>query len=198
MPKYGMIPVMIVRKNAAMLLLPFFFSLLTTLCADSLKEPHHVVPYRGMRMPYKGDIFYVTKIESEKERDDMIEIEMKFNMPVDPRTLQRHHILINDKPLPADALLYFNKTGDKIKILIKTTVIFAADREQNRPFQILLQEARSFNNMPLYHSRFDDLYCEKEYRFKFSNKSSKLQRNKPPTSQDEPCCGYLRFEEQDE
>lgn len=189
-----MIPRMIVRKNAAMLLLPFFFSLLTTLCADSLKEPHHVVPYRGMRMPHKSDVFYVIKIESEKERNDMIEIEMKFNMPVDPRTLQRHHILINDKPLPSDVRLHFNKAGDKIKILMQAAALFTAEQEQNQPFHIELPEARSFNNMPLYHSRFDDLYCEKEYTFTFA----KFRRNESSAAHEAFCCDYLRFEERDE
>lgn len=183
---------MIIQKNTdAILTLAFFFLLMTALCADTAKEPQHVRPYRGMRMPHKGGVFYVKKIEIEIERDDkarniMVEIALKFNMPVDPRTLQRNLIYINEKPLPADAQLSFNKAGDKIKILMQAAALFAANQNQPQPLHIMLPEARSFNALPLYHNRFDDLYCEKEYTFKLSAKLPKSRQDSGSLSRDTP------------
>ena len=51
------------------------------------------------------------------------DVRMKKNRPVQysrhPRTLQKHSIFINEKPLMQDSRIFFNKAGNKIKIFIR-------------------------------------------------------------------------------
>ena len=143
----------------------FIFSMIcAAVCAEKIKEPNHALPYRGMRMSGSG-IFFVTKIEHEDERDDTAEIKIKFNIPADPRTLQRQSIHINGKPLPPDAFISFNKAGNKVKILVPASFIFGMRNEKEGQFHIDLPEAKSFNRLPLYHSHFADMKRNQEYKF---------------------------------
>ena len=122
-------------------------------------------PYRGKRMMEERTLFFVTEIESEHEKNNFAELEIKFNIPVDPRTVQKQHIRINGNPLPPEAIIAFNKAGTKIKILLPVEIIISRRGEQF--FRIELPDAKSFNNMPLYQARFDDLRFNREYEFRF-------------------------------
>ena len=147
--------------RSAMLFIFLFFSL--ALFAQNAKNMHHAHPYRGTRTGNTDALFYVTKIESEKEENAYIEI--KFNIPADPRTLQKHSIFINEKPLMQDSRIVFNKAGNKIKIFIRVD----KDNKIGMPLQIDLPDAKSFNNIPIYRSRFTDMKIGKEYGFVFSD-----------------------------
>lgn len=122
-------------------------------------------PYRGKRMMKEHMLFFVTAIESEREKNNLAELEIKFNIPVDPRTLQKRHIRINGSSLPSEAIVAFNKEGTKIKILLPIEIIVS--RRSEPFFHIELPDAKSFNNMPLYQMRFDDLRFNREYEFRF-------------------------------
>lgn len=193
---------MTTRKTLSVSIISVFIFLIihSALFADKPKDAKHTFSYRGMRMANTDGLFYVTKIETEIEQSGIIEIEIKFNMPADPRTLQKKNISINGQFLPADTLLAFNKAGDKMKLLIQTS--FLSDRKNmaNRPFHIDLPEAKSFNHIPLYLSHFDDMECNKEYTFKFLN----MPPQKPPKEMHEEMhthnhhhYEYVRFEEKD-
>ena len=194
-----------------------FLMVCAVVCAEKAKDPNRALPYRGMRMS-GSSIFFVTKIEHEDERDDIAEIKIKFNIPADPRTLQRQLIHINGKPLPPDAVLSFNKAGNKIRILVPMSFIFGTPDGKNRQFYIDLPEAKSFNHIPLYSSHFSDMRRNTEYKFVFSNLPREMPpRGKPPMrppSIEKPPEGkplqeplgenfsapygeYLRFEEDD-
>ena len=175
-----------------------YFTVYTAVFAEKNKDGGKTLRYRGKRLPSVVELFYVTKIESEIESADYLEIKIKFNIPADPRTLQKNLIRINGKLLPAASLLFFNKAGNKIRIMIPVSFIFEMPDGKKRPFHIDLTEARSFNHIPLYSSHFGDIRCNKEYKFEFSN----TQLRKPlkekhgkiiPASYGE----YLRFEEDD-
>ena len=175
-----------------------FLIMHSALFADKPKDAKHTFSYRGMRMANADGLFYVTKIETEIEQAGIIEIKIKFNMPADPRTLQKKNISINGQFLPADALIAFNKAGDKIKILIRDSFLSAGKDTPNRPFHLDLPEAKSFNHIPLYLSHFDDMECDKEYKFTFLN----IPPQKPPKEMHEEMHNhhhyeYVRFEEKD-
>jgi len=144
-----------------------FFICCTIALSQNARDPKGARPYRGMRMSGADDLFYVTKIESENEENDRIEIEIKFNIPPDPRTLRNEFIRINGKPLPPDARIVFNKAGTKIKILLRKDFIFDAHERRDRPFRIDLPDAKSFNAIPLYRTDFPDLKIDGEYEFRF-------------------------------
>ena len=193
---------MITHKTLSVSIISVFIFLImhSALFADKPKDAKHTFSYRGMRMANADGLFYVTKIETEIEHAGIIEIEIKFNMPADPRTLQKKNISINGQFLPADALIAFNKAGDKIKILIRDSFLSGGKNMANRPFHIDLPEAKSFNHIPLYLSHFDDMECNKEYTFKFLN----MPPQKPPKEMHEEMhthnhhhYEYVRFEEKD-
>ncbi len=174
------------------------FSMHIALFAEKPKDAKHTFSYRGIRMCHPGSLFYVTKIETETEPPRVVEIEIKFNMPADPRTLQKNHIAINDRVLPADALVAFNKAGDKMKIVIQTSFLSDGKDTAHHPFHIDLPEAKSFNHIPLYRSHFDDIGHDKEYTFKLRN----MPLQKPPKGmceemQNHQQYEYVRFEEED-
>ena len=121
-------------------------------------------------------LFYVTEIESEDEENDRIEIEIKFNIPPDPRTLRNERIFINGKPLPPDVRVIFNKAGTKIKILLRRDFIFDAYARHDRPFHIDLPDAKSFNGIPLYRTHFPDLQIDEDYEFRFANEMPHFKR----------------------
>ena len=175
-----------------------FFTIHSALFAEKPKDAKHTFSYRGTRMPHTDDLFYVTKIETETEQARVIEIEIKFNMPADPRTLKKKHIALNNHFLPADVLVAFNKAGDKMKILIQNSFLSEETDVINQPFYLDLPEAKSFNHLPLYHSHFDDLRLNKEYTFQMLHKSPQ----KPPHEMHEEMHNhqryeYVRFEEED-
>lgn len=200
-----------------------FFMLYAAVCADKAKDAKRALPYRGMRMSGSGTVFFVTKVEHEDEHAGTAEIKIKFNIPADPRTLQKQSIRINGKPLPPDALLSFNKAGNKLKILVPASFIFETPDGKGEQFHIDLPEAKSFNQLPLYRSHLGDMRRNKEYTFIFSNPPRENPhpdhkvREKPPIDKPprgKPLIGmplqeppaenppapygeYLRFEEDD-
>ena len=160
---------MVTGKKLAGTAALIFFMCCTIALSQNARDPKGARPYRGMRMSGADDLFYVTKIESENEENDRIEIEIKFNIPPDPRTLRNEFIRINGKPLPPDARIVFNKAGTKIKILLRKDFIFDAHARRDRSFQIDLPDAKSFNAIPLYRTDFPDLKIDGEYEFRFVN-----------------------------
>ena len=160
---------MVTGKKIAGTAALIFFICCTIALSQNARDPKGARPYRGMRMSGGDDLFYVTKIESENEENDRIEIEIKFNIPPDPRTLRNEFIRMNGKPLPPDARIAFNKAGTKIKILLRKDFISDAHERRDRPFRIDLPDAKSFNSIPLYRTDFPDLKIDGEYEFRFVN-----------------------------
>lgn len=177
------------RKTTSLAAALIFLTLHAAGFADKPKDSNRALPYRGMRMSGANTIFFVTKIEHEDERNSTAEIKIKFNIPADPRTLQKHSIHINGKPLPPDAFLSFNKAGNKIKILVAASFLFGAQAAKDGRFHIDLPEAKSFNRLPLYRSHFGDMRRNKEYKFFFANPPrgnsahEHQPRGKPPVGQ---------------
>lgn len=61
---------------------------------------------------FGGHSFYIEEID----RDDG-EISLDFSIPVNPESVVRESILVDGKPLPAQAKFFFNRRGDEMKIL---------------------------------------------------------------------------------
>ena len=158
---------MVTRRKSAGIAAIMFFICAAIAFSQNARERKGTRPYRGMRMSDECGLFYVTKIESENEENDYIDIEIKFNMPPDPRTLRNESVLINGKPLPSDVRIAFNKAGTKIKILLRRHFIFDTNARRDRMLQIDLPDAKSFNAIPLYRTYFPDLKIEREYEFRF-------------------------------
>ena len=172
-----------------------YFMLYAAAFAEKHDDDCKTLRYRGKRLPSAVELFYVTKIESEIESGNYLEIEIKFNIPVEPRTLQKKFIRINGNPLLDAAVLSFNKAGNKIKILIPVSVVLGSEKDE--PFYIDLPEAKSFNHIPLYSSHFDDIHCNKEYRFEFVNIHPHKDKEKHGKITHNHYSEYIRFEEDD-
>ncbi len=83
------------KKSAGIRAPLIFFIMCFASHAQNARGSKNALPYRGMRMSDGDGLFYVTKIESKREEKDLIEIEIKFNIPADPRTLRNELIRID-------------------------------------------------------------------------------------------------------
>ena len=63
-----------------------YFMLYAAAFAEKHDDDCKTLRYRGKRLPSAVELFYVTKIETEIESGNYLEIEIKFNIPVEPRT----------------------------------------------------------------------------------------------------------------
>ena len=160
---------MVTGKKLAGTAALIFFMCCTIVLSQNARDPKGARPYRGMRMSGADNLFYVTKIESENEENDRIEIEFNFYIHAVTRTLRIEFMRIYGKPLPPYSRFFFNIAGTNIKILLRKDFIFDAHERRDRPFQIDLPEAKSFNAIPLYRTYFPDLKIDREYEFRFVN-----------------------------
>lgn len=120
--------------------------------------------YRGMRMLSSRADFYVTQIEFEEDDDVKIKLEVKFNMQIDPRTVNVANILLNGTPIPQSSRLSFSKRGDKFEIEFPLALL-SNYYASGGAFTLTLGDIKSFNNVALQESVFDDLYVDCEYEY---------------------------------
>ena len=107
---------MTLHKNPVYIVAAFvFFIMHIALFAEKPKDTKHTLSYRGMRMSNADSLFYVTKIETETEQSDMFEIEIKFNIPADPRTLQKNISVLTVNFYPLRRLLLLIRLAIKWK-----------------------------------------------------------------------------------
>ena len=100
------------------------------------KDPENIMNYRGTRT-YSEDLpLKITQTKSIRKEDNMVSIIIIFNQNINPRSLHRDSILINNMPIPMGARFAFNKRGDTIKILIPL---------QDSSFKLKVQNISSFN-----------------------------------------------------
>lgn len=155
----------------AFVALTIFLILQIPLFADDKRHNFYsdnMMHYRGMRMLSSRTEFYVTEIEFEEKDDIKIKLKVKFNTQINPRTVKRSDILLNEKSIPQNAKISFSKKGNKLEIEFPLFLLdsYNSPNLPNGFFTLSLGDIKSFNNVPLQESVFEDLYldCEYEYR----------------------------------
>lgn len=131
---------------------------------DSGQNPGQMMHYRGMRMLSSRSEFYVTKIEFEEDDGEKVKIEVKFSSQLNPRTVSPGKILLNGKAIPDHSKISFSKKGNKFEIEFPYHLLenyYSSDRF----FTLSLGDIKSFSNVPLQESVFDDLYLDCEYEY---------------------------------
>lgn len=99
------------------------------------KNPENIMNYRGSRT-YAEDL--PLKITQTKCfcKDDMVSLIIIFNQNINPRSLHRDSILINNMPIPLGSRFAFSKRGNTIRILLP---------KQETSFKLKVQNISSFN-----------------------------------------------------
>ncbi len=118
---------------------------------------HPAMPYHGKRMVSTGTRFYVKKIEAKKTENGKQRIDIRFNVPIDPRTVKKQQILIDGFSLPDETLIVFNKAGTILRIELPVP--------SKKTFCLELKNAESFNGTLLAQKQFDALCSNYEGTF---------------------------------
>ena len=114
-----------------------------------------VMPYHGMRMMMSGDRFYVREIETDQAKNGTLRIDIRFNVPIDPRTVTLPYIQINESPLPQEVRVVFNKAGTVMRLKIPAAYYAVIKQHSPTSFRLDLLQAASFNGIPLSKKTFD-------------------------------------------
>jgi hypothetical protein len=129
------------------LILLFLFST-TAIFADNSKKEldetmcrEEILFFHGKRMVSHHELFRVVLIVMHGRV-----LMVRFNMPVDPRTVSMQSILINGMPLPAETVVRFNKTGALVEIRFI--------KQFSSPFTLDVSKVTAFDGSALTLSSF--------------------------------------------
>lgn len=104
------------------------------------KDPENIVNYRGNRT-YDEDLpLKITQTKCISKDDNMMIIIIIFNQSINPRSMHRDSILMNNMPVPMGVRFAFNKRGDTIRIFLPL---------QDSSFKLKVQNISSFNGSML-------------------------------------------------
>jgi len=144
-----------------------FIFLSAGMYAQYMMDGHYsAMPYHGMRMMKGGGIFYVRKISSEQKGNERFRIDIHFNVPIDPRTVQPDRILLNGTSLPSGTDTIFNKAGTVLRLQFPEEYDGTAFlKSTGQSFSVSLPDAKSFNGTPLTVKQFGGMYCGKDCSF---------------------------------
>ncbi len=92
--------------------------------------------FHGRRMKSNHELFRVVLIAMH-----MRVLTVRFNMPVDPRTVNGQTILINGKKLPQGTFMRFSKTGVLVEIKFPEPI--------NEPFALDVSQVTAFDGSQL-------------------------------------------------
>lgn len=145
-----------IMKAFTVFALIFFLS-----CGAYAQRMHNncysAMPYHGKRMVSDSSRFYVKKIEAKKTENGKQRIDIRFNVPIDPRTVKKQQILIDGFSLPDETLIVFNKAGTILRIELPVP--------SKKTFCLELKSAESFNGTLLAQKQFDALCSDYEGTF---------------------------------
>jgi len=114
-----------------------------------------VMPYHGMRMMMNSRRFYVREIRTEPTSAGGLSVDIRFNVPIDPRTVLPEFIQINGMQLSSDTHVAFNKAGSVLRFRLAPSVCTGLIKDGIRAFSLDLTEAASFNGTELAGKHFE-------------------------------------------
>ncbi|MCR5289958.1 MAG: hypothetical protein K6E51_08215 [Treponema sp.] len=124
---------------------------------------HHAngesMPYHGMRMLRTAEAFYITSVTTTVPEDGVLQFDIEFNVPCNPRSIDISAFTVDGKSLPPDTTFKFNKAG--------TILRFAIPYTAGKTTQLTLDvpQIQSFNGRILYRRHFSNLMCSHMHQF---------------------------------
>lgn len=79
------------------------------------------VPYCGMRVTTEQQDFMVTMLSAQKSfngENSLMEITVRFSMPIDPRSVNAGTVLLNEEKCGSNVFFHFGRRGESVRISI--------------------------------------------------------------------------------
>lgn len=125
----------VMKKIVTILTLLFTFSFSFFSESSGRTEKKGFVSYHGMRVDREEKIFQVTKIAAKRNRKsekELLEISVRFSMPINPRSVNAQTVLLNEKPCGSNVHFHYDRKGESMRISI-----FNPDEEYSIEFKNL-------------------------------------------------------------
>lgn len=107
------------KKLIIILIMAFTAGLLY---ADKENIPgKHYVPYRGMRQAMENECFKIMSVSAFKNynhENALMEINVKFSVPVDPLSFNGETVIINGRNSDSNVFFNFGRKGERVRITI--------------------------------------------------------------------------------
>lgn len=100
-----------------------------------------VMPYRGQRIPAQSEAFCMSSLTVLPYGGKELTIDVFFNQGIDPRTFKSQNIVIDDKTIPENSSITFNREGTQARIKISGNV--------HIPFSIIIRNVLSYNGQQM-------------------------------------------------
>lgn len=110
------------------------------------------VPYRGMRVTTEQQEFKVRTLMAKRnfnEENSLMEITVRFSMPIDPRTVNASTVLINGKKSGSNVIFNYGRKGESVRI-----TIINADEDS---FTIKFDGVESYKGDGLKETEFENI-----------------------------------------
>lgn len=111
----------VMKKIVTILALLFTFSFSFFPESSGRTKKKGFVFYHGMRVDREEKKFQVTKIAAKKNKkneEDLLEIFVRFSMPINPRTVNVQTVLLNEKPCGSNVRFHYDRKGESMMISI--------------------------------------------------------------------------------
>ena len=132
--------------------------------------PRHDFHGNGMRIPRQDGVFSVIGVKIEGQ-GDMLVFSLYFNDAIETNSIVASHILLNDRPLPADTEFFFNKVRRKMRFSVPEAVVLQSG---NGDFSLKLMYAKSLFGKIMPPTEIKPL--APDAFFKYSRKEESWQR----------------------
>jgi hypothetical protein len=127
-------------------------------------KPQPPVPFDGMEMSFHGrrmfwnsDDFYVRRILITEKDNGMMELQVSFNVPLDPDSFAYEQMQINNDELDKTATIKFSRAGNTFLIR------FPVKDKKKIIYSIDFPEMKSFDKQPLKQRHFGDIMVGVEF-----------------------------------
>ena len=100
------------------------------------QDSEHIFYYRGSRAYSESLPLTIYQINCERIDENMVNLEIRFNQSVNPRSVRRDSLLVDKNNLPEKIRFSFNKKGDRLKAIIPVST---------NSFGLTVQNVRAFD-----------------------------------------------------
>lgn len=108
----------------------------------SKNPPSQVMNYRGMRTAAVSAPLKVLNTSVSTGKDNNLQLEIKFNQTVNPLSITRKSILINEEPAANSVKITFNKKGD---LMILSFAADSISRSELENFSVKLLSVETYD-----------------------------------------------------
>lgn len=108
----------------------------------SKNPPSQVMNYRGMRTAAVSAPLKVLNTSVSTGKDNNLQLEIKFNQTVNPLSITRKSILINEEPAANSVKITFNKKGD---LMILSFDVDSISRSELENFSVKLLSVETYD-----------------------------------------------------